>query len=116
MPKLPEEAARSPPKPPGSPRGGHSTRLHFHTRAALKCFRLDFYLDGRPGEDQDDSRAPQADLDHIVPLLRGKGDSSQRPSCFPRGKRRLFPLAKDQASLGSKVRVRVKGGPAGNSG
>lgn len=100
MPKPPEEAARSPLKPPGSPRDGHSTRLHFHTRAALKCFRLDFYLDGRPGEDQDDSRAPQADLDHVVPLLRGKGDSSQSPSCVPRGKKEAFSSSQGPGLLG----------------
>lgn len=53
--------------------------LHFHTHTTLTCLKSDFYPDGRPGKDQDDSRVPQADLDHGTPYLPGGVGDSELP-------------------------------------
>lgn len=78
-----------------------------------EMLKLDFYLDGRPDNDQDDSRVPQADLDCDTPHLEREGTQARAllcPQC-----REAFSLADNQDSLGSKVSVRGGGSLAGDS-
>lgn len=61
--ELPEETDGSHSCPPDE----HRTFALSHSRP-LKCLKLDScHPDGRPDKDQDDSRVPQADLDHVSP-------------------------------------------------